>query len=179
MVLSPQSTKHGPGTSSFVQLCFPFSSFPNSLFHFRYGRPESDPAPGPFDKRCDMSIVKVDIRGTPDSNDLVSCLSSELLSSDSPTGGKGQNQVIFYPSDVVAFQLSREFITGNKNSERHIFAYPKSMHMDQFLKENYGFAMEKRKLQKELTVEIEKLNERKLALSKHDVSSSLSLPSSF
>ncbi|KAI0795565.1 hypothetical protein C8Q75DRAFT_803435 [Abortiporus biennis] len=141
------------------------------LFHFRFGSSEAAPYSGPFDKRHDISVVKVDIRGTPDSNDLLSCLSSEM----SPTG-QGQ-QVIFQPSDVVAFQLAREFLpivpsSGSTNAgvkiERQRFAYPKYIYLDQFLKENVDLANEKRKLQKDLTAEIEKLSARRAGLTRHE-----------
>lgn len=108
-----------------------------------------------------MAVVKVDIRGTADANDLLSCLSSELF----PERHQRQ-QVIFQPSEVVAFQLLRHHpATG----EREMFSFPPHLHLDQFLKENVELANMKRKMQWELNAEIERLDKRKEELTRYQV----------
>lgn len=103
-----------------------------------------------------MAAVKVDIRGTPDANDLLSCLSQELF----PERLQRQ-QVIFKPSDVVAFQLVR---SHSANGEREPFSFPPHLYLDQFLKENVDLANARRKLQWDLNSEMEKLAQRKAEL---------------
>lgn len=150
------------------------------LFHFRYGFNDGDDSQEQSDRRRDLSVVKVEVRGTEHANDLVSCLSSELsLTGNVPTPKK---QVIFEASDVVAFQLVREnalpsytsatsaaSASSGKN-ERQTFKYPRSMYLDQFLKENFVMANARRTKQRELGVEVEKLVEKKKTLVRFKVS---------
>ncbi|CAL1709523.1 unnamed protein product [Somion occarium] len=128
------------------------------LFHFRYGLSDTDAPTGPLDKRSDMSVVKVAVRGTPDANDLLSCLSLEL----SPIGDTGHHQVIFQPSEVVAFQLVRDgMLPSGSNHERRTFAFPNHVYLDQFLQENAKLASDKRRLQRELYAQVDELKERR------------------
>lgn len=138
-----------------------------SLLHFRYGLSDAEPPTGPLDKRWDMSVVKVAVRGTPDANDLLSCLSLEL----SPIGeDRGRQQVIFKPSDVVAFQLLRDNIVPTVlRSDKHTFVFPTSVYLDQFLSANSNLASEKRNLQRELRTKVDHLKERKEQLRWHEV----------
>ncbi|THH29499.1 hypothetical protein EUX98_g4690 [Antrodiella citrinella] len=135
------------------------------LFHFRYGFSDSAGITGPFDSRYDMSIVRVSVPGTPDANDLLSCLALEL----SPGSPKyGREQVIFEPSEVVAFQLHRTHVsTGGKN-DRTTFRFPKFVYLDQFLKENATLAAERKNMRNELFAEIDVLKKRKDALTTHN-----------
>ena len=112
-------------------------------------------------------MVKVAVRGTPNANDLLSCLSLEL----SPIGDtRGRQQVIFEPSDVVAFQLLREGMpSGGLRSERRTFSFPTSVYLDQFLQENSQLASNKRDLQRELYAKVDQLKERRGQLRWHEV----------
>ncbi|KAF7800239.1 hypothetical protein EIP86_011486 [Pleurotus ostreatoroseus] len=126
----------------------------------RYNYSDAEPGSSDLDQRYDMTVVKVDIRGVPEANDLLSCLSQELF----PERHQRQ-QVIFKPSEVVAFQLIRNHPT---NGDREIFSFPPHLYLDQFLKENVELANSRRKLQWDLNAEIEKLNRRKLELTRHE-----------
>ncbi|KAK7683627.1 hypothetical protein QCA50_013465 [Cerrena zonata] len=136
------------------------------LLHFRYGLSEAEPPTGPLDRRWDMSVVKVAVRGTPNANDLLSCLSLEL----SPIGDNpSRQQVIFEPSDVVAFQLLRDTVVpGGLRNERRTFSFPTSVYLDQFLQENSKLANDKRNLQRELYAKVDQLKERKGQLRWHE-----------
>ncbi len=139
------------------------------LFHFRYDSSDAAPtAAGPLDKRRDIAVVKVDIRGTPDANDLLSCLCSEFF----PARYEHQ-QAIFEPSDVIAFQLLHN--TAEGKGERQKFSYPTHLYLDQFMKENVRLAREKRSLQWQLHGEAEKLTQRKASLTRFNVRLLLSL----
>lgn len=140
------------------------------LFHFRYGYRDSGTGTSPFDQRLDTSTVKVDVRGKPEANDLLSCLSADLFLDGDASNGR--QQVIYEPSDVVAFQLVRENMPSSTGAkvERHTFGYPDHIYLDQFLKENAEFAAEKRKLQHELHTSIQKLIDRRESLTKVKVS---------
>ncbi|KAH9949345.1 hypothetical protein B0H21DRAFT_820149 [Amylocystis lapponica] len=127
------------------------------LFHFRYGPATADLSHTPFDHRLDLSVVKVDVRGTPDTNDLISCVTAELAL------GTSQPHVIFAPSAVVAFQLVRADATVGK-AERQTFRYPRAMFLDQFLQENAEAAEKRRARQRELNAKIEQLAARRGAL---------------
>ena len=131
------------------------------LFFFRYNYVDADPVPTPFDDRLDMCVVKVDARGTPGYNDLLSCLSSELFPERHL-----RSQAIFQPSEVVAFQLVRSHAPG---VDREVFSFPPYLYLDQFLKENAELAGEKRRMQWELTAEIERLSQRRSDLTRHEV----------
>ncbi|PSR72130.1 hypothetical protein PHLCEN_2v11978 [Hermanssonia centrifuga] len=130
------------------------------LFHFRYDSSDAAPtAAGPLDKRRDIAVVKVDIRGTPDANDLLSCLCAEFF----PARYEHQ-QAIFEPSAVIAFQLLHN--TAEGKGERQKFSYPTHLYLDQFMKENVRLARKKRSLQWQLYGEAEKLTQRKASLTR-------------
>lgn len=128
-----------------------------------------------------ISVVKVDVRGTDDMNDLVSCLSAELSLTGVPADPSKQ-QVIFDPSGVVAFQLLRDGAPPSYSAsqgsggraERRTFGYPKHVYLDQFLKENLALANEKRARQRGLLAEVEQLALKKNGLMRFNVRSSLS-----
>ncbi|KAL6307660.1 hypothetical protein BKA93DRAFT_726897 [Sparassis latifolia] len=144
------------------------------LLHFRYGFSDADLSQAPFDRRLDLSVVKVDIRGSEDTNDLVSCLSSEL--SLTGTDPSAKQQVIFEASDVVAFQLIRDNLappayssiikgpSGTKVAEKQTFKYPVSVYLDQFLKDNMVPANQKRARRHDLNAEVESLLSKKDSL---------------
>ncbi|EMD37136.1 hypothetical protein CERSUDRAFT_65841 [Gelatoporia subvermispora B] len=142
------------------------------LFHFRYGSSDADLIDAPFDRRIDLSAVKVDIRGTDDANDLLSCLSSELTMQG--IDGFVKQQVIIQPSDVVAFQLVRDNLiptpSGPAGSrvERQTFRYPMQVYLDQFLKENLEIANARRARLHEIQAEVESLHKRKDVLTRHN-----------
>ncbi|KAH8083351.1 hypothetical protein BXZ70DRAFT_958549 [Cristinia sonorae] len=146
---------------------YPIASWPR-LFHFRFGFNDTEDFKGPFDKRHDMSIVRIPLAGTPDANDLLSVLAFELAIGENEST---KHQVIYEPSAVVAFQLDRTFVSsgsGGGKNERATFKYPPSVYLDQFLKKNAELAAEKRKLQRELVEEIEKLRKKRDTLTKHN-----------
>ncbi|KAJ3557621.1 hypothetical protein NM688_g1374 [Phlebia brevispora] len=129
------------------------------IFYFQYNYSDTEITSfGDLDPRFDMAVVKVDIRGTPDANDLLSCLSQELF----PERYQRQ-QVIFKSSEIVAFQLMRHYTT---NGERELFSFPPHLYLDQFLRENVELANEKRRRQWELNAQVDKLNQRKAELTR-------------
>ncbi|KAG1888259.1 hypothetical protein F4604DRAFT_1916175 [Suillus subluteus] len=65
-----------------------------------------------------------------------------------------KRQVIFEPSEMIAFHLAR---SGTVTGERKPFKYPKHIYLDQFLKENIELAESKRVQQRDLHAEIQKL----------------------
>ncbi|KAA1474450.1 hypothetical protein DENSPDRAFT_841038 [Dentipellis sp. KUC8613] len=134
------------------------------LFHFRYGPADAELNTGPFDKRIDTSVVKVDVRGDDKRNDLMSSLSAQLSENDVSS----KQQVIFEPSDVVSFQLVRHEVlpsySGGQSPPKQRFKYPKHIYLDQFMKENVGLANAKRAKQREIEEEIRSLTLRKNAL---------------
>ncbi|KZT72928.1 hypothetical protein DAEQUDRAFT_808891 [Daedalea quercina L-15889] len=146
--------------------------WPSRLFHFRYGISTEDLSIMPFDSAHDLSVVKVDVRGTDDANDLVSCLSSELGLTGATTPATKQH-VIFEPSEVVAFQLVRENTLPSYEAsvgvrtERTTFKYPNHVYLDQFLAVNLALGNELRDKQQRSTTEIEELAAKRLALTRH------------
>ncbi|KAI0962288.1 hypothetical protein AcV7_001167 [Taiwanofungus camphoratus] len=149
----------------------PTESSWSRLFHFRYGFSDAEHSNSSFDRRMNISVVKVDVRGTDDMNDLVSCLSAELSLTGVPADPSKQ-QVIFDPSGVVAFQLLRDGAPPSYSAsqgsggraERRTFGYPKHVYLDQFLKENLALANEKRARQRGLLAEVEQLALKKNGL---------------
>lgn len=119
-------------------------------------------------------IVPIDVNpsdGGGDANDLIERLSS-LLST--PQNASARQSVIIEPSEVVAFQLSRPSSshlnnTGN-NAERKPLIYPKTIYLDQFLKENVEFAESRRRRQHEMHEEVQRLILRKKSITHFDVS---------
>ena len=146
------------------------------MFHFRYGLSSEDLSRVPFDSAHDLSVVKVDVRGTEDANDLVACLSSELGLTGALTTPAKQH-AIFEPSEVVAFQLVREHMlptyeaaVGAKGrTERTTFKYPPYVYLDQFLARNLAKGNELREKQRDMAKEIEQLVAKRLALTRHKV----------
>lgn len=132
-----------------------------SLFYFRYNYADADLIPSAFDDRLDLSVVKVDVRGTPGYNDLLSCLSAELFPER-----QQRSQAIFQASEVVAFQLVRSHVPSG---DREIFSFPPHLYLDQFLRENAELAKEKRRMQWDLAAEVERLSKRKSELTHHEV----------
>ncbi|KAH7925332.1 hypothetical protein BV22DRAFT_1104980 [Leucogyrophana mollusca] len=132
----------------------PRSPRPRCL-HFQYGNSASEPG-GFLQETC---VVKVEVTGG-ENDDLIGRLSAQL---SKPHDAVSKQDVIFEPSDVVAFQLSRssgnifQGTSGEKKIERKPFKYPKHIFLDQFLKENVELAKSKRTQQREMNEEVEKL----------------------
>lgn len=128
----------------------------------------------PFDGAHDLAVVKVDVRGTEDLNDLVACLSSEL-GLTSALGPATKQHVIFESSEVVAFQLVREHmlptyeLSAGAKTERTTFKYPKHVYLDQFLAKNLAKGNELREKRRNLHKEIEQIAARRSALTRHKV----------
>jgi hypothetical protein len=114
-----------------------------------------------------------EIRHPPPPNDLISQLSSQLSQSN--------QKVIFDPSEVVAFQLvsgggsgsgggglpgysSSSSYLGTWGSGRKKFKYPKYLYLDQFLQENAELASEKRRAQREMGEEVQRLGLKRSGL---------------
>ncbi|TDL20634.1 hypothetical protein BD410DRAFT_725264 [Rickenella mellea] len=151
------------------------------LLHFRYGPTRQAPYTGPFDFSYDKSCVRVDIRGTDETSDLVGCLASQLWLDDPAV--TSQHESIFIPSDVVAFQLLRNSSTlsgppnigqSNSNAGQVQFRYPKSFYIDQFMKENAELADRKRGERREMTNQAELLLCKRLSLTTFNGRDSLS-----
>ncbi|TFY68606.1 hypothetical protein EVJ58_g910 [Rhodofomes roseus] len=146
--------------------------WPSRLFHFRYGVSTENLSNVPFDDKCDLSVVKVDVRGTEDANDLITCLSSELNLRGAATSPTKQ-RVIFKPSEIVAFQLVRENMLPSyetsigARTERTTFKYPKHVYLDQFLAQNLELGNRLGEKQQRLIKEIEELTAKKLTLTRH------------
>ncbi|OAX43748.1 hypothetical protein K503DRAFT_680461 [Rhizopogon vinicolor AM-OR11-026] len=126
------------------------------VMQFQYGNSNFDSEPGELLQ--DASIVRVEALGPSDTNDLVGRLSAQLSNQKDDVK---QRQVIFEPSEVLAFDLTR---TGTVVGERKPFKYPKHIYLDQFLKEHVELAESKRDQQRELHAEIQKLVSHKKAL---------------
>ncbi|CCM03777.1 uncharacterized protein FIBRA_05924 [Fibroporia radiculosa] len=145
------------------------------LFHFRYGFSNADLSHAPIDPKFDLSIVKVDVRGAEDTNDLISCLSGELGLTDLNPDPSRQ-QVIFESSEVVAFQIVRDnapptytsSVGKGGRTDRTTFGYPKHVYLDQFMKSNLELANEKRGKQRELLAQIDELVAKKDALVRYN-----------
>ncbi|KAI0252842.1 hypothetical protein BJV78DRAFT_271770 [Lactifluus subvellereus] len=137
------------------------------LFYFRYGPADAQPDTSPFDQRQDMAIVKVDIRDDNQSADLVSALSARMAHREIPS----KQQVIFEPSDVVAFQLVRPDTLPSYSRTptplRQPFRYPKHIYLDQYMKENVEISSAKWREQKEISEKIQNLTLRENALKRH------------
>ncbi|CDO71510.1 hypothetical protein BN946_scf184910.g9 [Trametes cinnabarina] len=120
-----------------------------------------------------LCCVKVSVGMNPEVNDLVSALAAELA----PDPAKlpfAKRQVIMTPSDVIAFQLLRDVAPPpydaavGRRTERALFKYPKTVYLDQFMKESYDFANEKRTAQRRLIQEIKELEHKKKNLLYHN-----------
>jgi len=115
----------------------------------------------------EIVVVYVGGKRLGDNNDLVSCLSAQL---SSPVDQPKQQECIFEPSDVVAFELngtlasSSQWSYGNKTTETKEFKYPKHIYMDQFLQVNAELANAKRAQQREMGEEVERLSLKRKSL---------------
>ncbi|KAG1903591.1 uncharacterized protein F5891DRAFT_77642 [Suillus fuscotomentosus] len=125
-----------------------FEKAKQRIMQFQYGNSNFDDEPGELLQ--DASIVRVEALGRSDTNDLVGRLSAQLSNNKDDI----KRQVIFEPSEVIAFHLAR---SGTVTGERKSFKYPKHIYLDQFLKENIELAESKRAQQRDLHAEIQKL----------------------
>ncbi|KAI6014460.1 hypothetical protein PISMIDRAFT_26984 [Pisolithus microcarpus 441] len=131
---------------------------PNSrLFHFLYGDSAGDRA----EVLQETSVVPIDINpggGGSDANDLIGRLSAQL---SKPQDAPEKQSVIVEPSEVVAFQLSKPSASYLNNTSTSAaakpFVYPRSIYLDQFLKQNVAFAEAKRRQQHETFSNVQKL----------------------
>jgi hypothetical protein len=137
------------------------------LLHFQYGSGISEPG----ELLQETSIVPIDVNGK-GSNDLIGQLSAQL---SKPQSEPGKQSVIFEPSEVVGFELVRSSsapgTTANGGgSDRKAFTYPKSIYLDQFLRENVELAQGKRRQRQEMAEEVQQLVKHKKTLTDFDVS---------
>lgn len=144
-----------------------FYSFRPRLLHFQYGSGVGEPG----ELLQETSIVPIDINGG-ESNDLIGRLSAQL---SRPQSEPGKQSVIFEPSEVVAFELVRSSSTSSTTangggSERKAFTYPKSIYLDQFLRENVEVAEAKRGQRHGIFEEVQRLVSHKKTLANFDVS---------
>lgn len=123
----------------------------------------------------DIACVKVDVRGTEEGNDLLSCLSRQLgldgkEDSVNISGLVMRPQSLVAPSEVVAFHLIRQSQgshiqavgpVSQVQADAHPFRYPKHVYLDQFLRESVALADEKRALRKEMQKQIKELTDKK------------------
>ncbi|THH08979.1 hypothetical protein EW145_g2341 [Phellinidium pouzarii] len=153
--------RYAPTNSSSLDI----SSEPNALGI------ETSP-PFPLSPGLDTACVRVDIRGTEGTNDLLSCLSNQLGLDglgDTTSVFKPQSQSLVVPSAVVAFELVRPVQTPSQTQSQsqaqagaqallHAtpFRYPIHVYLDRFLRENATLAAEKRSTHRDLH---NKLNE--------------------
>ncbi len=125
-----------------------------------------------------LSVVRVNVRSSPESNDLLSALSAEFAPPDTlKNKATAKRHVIVEPSEVIAFELIRDAtppsydaVLGRK-SERSLFKYPKSLYLDQFMQESFELANEKRMAQRGLLDGIKELEARKKNLLNFNVRS--------
>lgn len=134
------------------------------LLHFRYGPSDAREDAYAFDRCVDTAVVRVDVQDGDQNKDLISCLSAQLSRTEPNT----KQQVIFDPSDAVAFQLVRHealpSYSGGVPPLRERFRYPKQLYLDRFMKERSELAEAKRTQQQEIHEEIQRLASRKAAL---------------
>ena len=140
------------------------------MLHFQYGSGISEPG----ELLQETSIVPIDVNGG-GSNDLIGRLSAQL---SKPQSEAGKQSVIFEPSEVVAFELVRSSLTQSTSStgngsDKKPFTYPKSIYLDQFLRENVELAQAKREQRQDMLREVQQLVLHKNALTNFDVSRAL------
>ncbi|KAH9847035.1 hypothetical protein C2E23DRAFT_850401 [Lenzites betulinus] len=139
---------------------------PHRLFYLMYGNHDAEPDDPSTDSLC---CVKVNAGKSLETNDLVSSLAADLAP-DPVKHPNARRQVIFEPSDVIAFQLARDAAppsydtTIGRKSERATFKYPMSVYLDQFMKESFELADEKRTAQRTLLQEVKELEAKKKTL---------------
>ncbi|RDX44562.1 hypothetical protein OH76DRAFT_1466134 [Lentinus brumalis] len=135
------------------------------LMELQYGEHNADPDDI---NTHNLSVVRVNVRSSPESNDLLSALSAEFAPPDTlKNKATAKRHVIVEPSEVIAFELIRDAtppsydaVLGRK-SERSLFKYPKSLYLDQFMQESFELANEKRMAQRGLLDGIKELEARK------------------
>ena len=136
------------------------------LFHFLHGQSDNDPRKYP--NETELVTVTVGGNTAGENNDLISCLSAQL---SAPLDQPARQELIFEPSDVVAFELVGRTSSQSTSfgSERKAFRYPKHIYLDQFLQANVELANAKRAEQREMNDELEKLFVRRKSLTSFDV----------
>jgi hypothetical protein len=103
--------------------------------------------------------------------DLVSALLAEFT--NTPTGEMTEDAYLPRPKEIVMIQLQRSssFESGNgERGERIRFSYPANMYIDPFLLELKDLTSVKREQQKQMLQQVEKLQQRKKALTSFEVS---------
>lgn len=146
------------------------------LLHFQYGSGVSEPG----ELLQETSIVPIDVNGG-ESNDLIGRLSAQL---SRPQSEPGKQSVIFEPSEVVAFELVRSSSTSSTTAsgggpDNKAFTYPKSIYLDQFLRENVDLAQAKRAQRQEIFEEVQHLVLHKTTMAHFDVSGRLQWGSTY
>ncbi|KAI8972449.1 hypothetical protein BD414DRAFT_560365 [Trametes punicea] len=145
-------------------------SHTDRLLSLQYGLHDAEPDDPSIDNLC---CVKVTVGVNPDANDLVSSLAAELAPDPSKSPSP-KRQVIIEPSDVITFQLLRDVAPPpydaavGRRTERAIFKYPKSVFLDQFMKDSFELANEKRTARRKLLQEVKELEARKKSLLHHN-----------
>ncbi|KAI9068656.1 hypothetical protein FKP32DRAFT_1561274 [Trametes sanguinea] len=133
------------------------------LFTLRHGLHDSEPDDRNLDELC---CVKVAASMNQEANDLVSALAVELAP-DPAQAPLARRQVILEPSEVIAFQLLHDVTPPSydaavgRRTERALFKYPKSVYLDQFMKESFELANEKRTAQRKILQDIKELDAKK------------------
>lgn len=146
------------------------------LFSLQYGPHDAEPDSGNTDNLC---CVKVNIGLNSDVNDLVSSLAAELAP-DISKSPNSKRQVIFEAPDVISFHLVRDAVPPaydaavGRRAERATFKYPKSVYLDQFMKESFELANERRSTQRELLQDAKELETKKKNLLHFKVSAARS-----
>ncbi|KAH8112250.1 hypothetical protein DFH11DRAFT_1879322 [Phellopilus nigrolimitatus] len=135
----------------------------------------------------DISCVRVDIFGSDGTNDLLSCLSSQLGLEDppdipnSPIGVFApQPQSLVSPSDVIAFELARPLHVQSQTTQNQVqtvaqapadvnpFRYPMYVYLDQFLRENASLAAEMRTMRKKMQSQLQELIAKRESLTRFE-----------
>ncbi|KAI5120397.1 hypothetical protein M0805_000176 [Coniferiporia weirii] len=170
------------------------------LFHLRYAPTEYPASPNlsyepnaldietssPFllSPGLDTACVRVDIRGTEGTNDLLSCLSSQLGLEDPGDANAffvPQSQSLVLPSAVVAFELVRPTQGLNQaqtqgptqagiRTPSHAipFRYPVHVYLDRFLRENVPLTAEKLAARKDMRGRLNELLTKKESLTRFE-----------
>jgi hypothetical protein len=114
----------------------------------------------------DGFIVTIDVNNEATSQSaLVPRLRSMLLHS-----GTEDQDVILEPSDVVAFYLGPSTrLSFPSSTHAEPFVYPKYVHMDMFLSENFALSREKTREEQEMVSNLGKLSQSKKAITHFNV----------
>ncbi|PPQ90851.1 hypothetical protein CVT25_007386 [Psilocybe cyanescens] len=118
----------------------------------------------------DGMVVTVEFGDHNIHNDLISCISDNLTKT---TSRYSSHDVIIKPSDVITFQLKRVPSSSTSKTSPDPFAYPKSLYLDRFLFDNLALTNSKRKLERDMLDEIQKLKSYKETLTRSDNRDSL------